>query len=96
MDAAGPARQHGAMSRKSTQAKALVPPPSRAKAGKRPKPADTSVPFTATVFGQCRFIVDDSQSPVICCGAPTVGGRSWCARHQQIVYVKPPDHQRRR
>ena len=36
-------------------------------------------------FAQCRFIVSDTSSPAICCGAPTDGG-SWCAWHRHIVY----------
>ncbi len=36
-------------------------------------------------FAQCRFIVSDTSTPAICCGAPTDGG-SWCEWHRQIVY----------
>jgi hypothetical protein len=36
-------------------------------------------------FAQCRFIVSETDSPAICCGAPTDGG-SWCTWHRHIVY----------
>ncbi len=59
------------------------------------RPVDPRVPFTETSFSQCRYIVDDSRSPVICCGEPTVAGKSWCAAHWKVVYVRPPERQRR-
>jgi hypothetical protein len=46
-------------------------------------------------FAQCRFIVSETSSPAICCGAPTDGG-SWCQWHRGIVYeagrprIRPP------
>ncbi len=67
--------------------------PSRSR--KAVRPPDPRVPFTETSFSQCRFIVDESQSPVLCCGEPTVAGKSWCAAHWKIVYVKPLERQRR-
>jgi hypothetical protein len=36
---------------------------------------------------QCRFIVDDSAVPALCCAAPTPTGSSWCDNHFQIVYT---------
>lgn len=82
------------ISPKSTGPKAQAPaalPRSR----KAVRPPDPRVPFTETSFSQCRYIVDDSQSPVMCCGEPTVAGKSWCAAHWKIVYVRPPERQRR-
>jgi hypothetical protein len=54
------------------------------------------VALTEAGFAQCRFIVDDTATPVICCGAPTLPGRSWCAAHWKVVYVGLPNQHRRR
>jgi len=39
---------------------------------------------------QCRFIVSDTGSETIFCGAPTVPASSWCLWHRLLVYTKPP------
>jgi hypothetical protein len=36
---------------------------------------------------QCRYIVSDTHSPAIFCGAPTEGG-SWCLEHHARVFVR--------
>ncbi len=39
--------------------------------------------------GQCRYIISETYSPAICCGAPTKGG-SWCEEHRARVLVRVP------
>ncbi len=39
--------------------------------------------------GQCRYIISETYSPAICCGAPTRGG-SWCEEHRARVLVRVP------
>jgi len=51
----------------------------------RPPSRKHAVQLIKAGFAQCRFIVSESASPAICCGAPTDGG-SWCAWHRHIVY----------
>ncbi len=36
---------------------------------------------------QCRYIISETYSPAICCGAPTNGG-SWCEEHRARVLVR--------
>ncbi len=38
-------------------------------------------------FRQCRYIISETYSPAICCGAPTNGG-SWCEEHRARVLVR--------
>ncbi len=38
---------------------------------------------------QCRYIISETYSPAICCGAPTAGG-SWCDEHRARVLVRVP------
>ena len=38
---------------------------------------------------QCRYIISETYSPAICCGAPTKGG-SWCEEHRARVLVRVP------
>ncbi len=38
---------------------------------------------------QCRYIISETYSPAICCGAPTRGG-SWCEEHRARVLVRVP------
>ena len=38
-------------------------------------------------FRQCRYIISETYSPAICCGAPTNGG-SWCDEHRARVLVR--------
>ena len=38
-------------------------------------------------FRQCRYIISETYSPAICCGAPTSGG-SWCDEHKARVFVR--------
>jgi len=84
------------LSSKSTTPKALAAAaPARTRTRKVVRPPDQRVPFTETGFSQCRYIVDESQSPVICCGEPTVAGKSWCQAHWKVVYVKPLERPRR-
>src|SRR5688500_9529918 len=45
------------------------------------------VPITEVGFGQCRFVIDDSNFPAVCCGEATLGG-SWCAQHRALVFVR--------
>ena len=45
------------------------------------------VPITEVGFGQCRFVIDDSSFPAVCCGEATLGG-SWCAQHRALVFVR--------
>jgi hypothetical protein len=82
------------ISPKSTASKAATAA-TPARPRKAMRPPDPRVPFTETGFSQCRFIVDESQWPVLCCGEPTVAGKSWCSAHWKIVYVKPLERQRR-
>ncbi len=51
----------------------------------RPPSGKYAVPLIKAGFAQCRFIVSETSSPAICCGAPTDGG-SWCDWHKHIVY----------
>lgn len=44
--------------------------------------------FADLVSGQCLF-PEGSEVPFAFCGTPVAGGTSWCAHHQQIVWVKP-------
>ncbi len=39
--------------------------------------------------GQCRYIISETYSPAICCGAPARGG-SWCEEHRARVLVRVP------
>ncbi len=36
---------------------------------------------------QCRYIISETYSPAICCGAPTSSG-SWCEEHRARVLVR--------
>lgn len=36
---------------------------------------------------QCRYVISDTCSPAICCGAPTQRG-SWCEEHRARVFVR--------
>src|SRR5687768_11329355 len=45
------------------------------------------IPITEVGFGQCRFVIDDSSFPAVCCGEATLGG-SWCAQHRALVFVR--------
>ncbi len=38
---------------------------------------------------QCRYIISETYSPAICCGARTNGG-SWCEEHRARVLVRVP------
>ena len=38
-------------------------------------------------FRQCRYIISETYSPAICCGALTSGG-SWCEEHRARVFVR--------
>jgi hypothetical protein len=40
-------------------------------------------------FRQCRYIISETYSPAICCGAPT-NGSSWCEEHRARVLVRVP------
>ena len=37
-------------------------------------------------FRQCRYVISETSSPTIFCGAPTEGG-SWCQEHRARVFV---------
>lgn len=52
-----------------------------------PDPMNKYVPITAIGFGQCRFVVDDTKIPALCCGQPA-GTGSWCAEHRRLVFVR--------
>ena len=45
------------------------------------------VPLLQVGARQCRFIVSESVSNAVCCGAPTAELSSWCAWHERIVYT---------
>jgi hypothetical protein len=45
------------------------------------------VPLIDATLDQCRFIVSDGVAPAICCGAPTIGGGSWCPMHRSVVFT---------
>jgi hypothetical protein len=51
-----------------------------------------AIPITEVGVSQCRFIVEDSDFPALCCGAPTPVRSSWCEGHRRIVYT--PDGQK--
>ena len=52
-------------------------------------PKRKGVPLLKAGFGQCRYIISETYSPAICCGAPTRGG-SWCEEHRARVLVRVP------
>jgi len=39
------------------------------------------VALIKAAYGQCRFIVSEPGARVVCCGASTQRGSSWCAWH---------------
>jgi hypothetical protein len=45
------------------------------------------VPLLQVGTRQCRFIVSESVSNAVCCGAPTAELSSWCGWHERIVYT---------
>ena len=53
-----------------------------------PEPAPRHrVPLLQVGARQCRFIVSDTVSEAVCCGAPTAELSSWCPWHERIVYT---------
>jgi GcrA cell cycle regulator len=87
--------------RRRTQVAA--PPTTTPKPKELPKPVETPAPIPAPTTEptslveltsqQCRYVVDDSRVPALCCGAPTIGG-SWCAFHTRIVFTPAALRQR--
>jgi hypothetical protein len=55
--------------------------------GEGEKSSRLGTPLLEVGFAQCRYIVSQSLSPAICCGAPTNGG-SWCDEHKARVFVR--------
>jgi hypothetical protein len=52
-----------------------------------PEPAASHrVPLLKVGVRQCRFIVSDTVSDAVCCGAPTSDLSSWCAWHERVVF----------
>ncbi len=47
------------------------------------------MPLLKVGSGQCRYIVSETYSPAICCGAPS-GAGSWCKEHQTRVFARVP------
>jgi hypothetical protein len=49
-------------------------------------PKRKGVPLLKAGFGQCRYIISETISAAVCCGASTDGG-SWCQEHRARVLV---------
>jgi hypothetical protein len=61
----------------------LVPDPPRSlKSGQR-----LGTPLLKLRQSECRWPVDDRSPPRLFCGAPTVGGSSWCEQHQRVAFT---------
>ncbi len=52
-----------------------------------PHPQKTGTPLLKTGSGQCRYIISDTYSPAICCGAPS-GTGSWCQEHRARIFAR--------